>query len=48
MSLYSYSLDVSFLLTLQELQQLGSGPVVPDQVGILRVTIQQLQNLNPQ
>lgn len=37
--------DVGLLLGLQELQQLGPGPVVPDKVGVLRVTVQQLQHL---
>ena len=43
---HSYPLDVSLLLTFQELQQLSSSSIVPDQVGIFRVAIQQLQDLN--
>lgn len=44
----SYPLDVSLLLNLQELQQLGSCSVVPDQIRVLRVAIQQLQDLKAQ
>src|SRR4029434_1627165 len=41
----SHPLDVALLLIHQELQQFCACSVVPDQVGVLRVTVQQLQHL---
>lgn len=42
----THPLDVALLLLLQELQQFCAGSVVPDQIGVLRITVEQLQHLS--